>query len=345
MSPFSNYLGSFIAFVIEYSIATFPPVYQIYAFFFILMEVKKKTKLVVALKRPIIYNIDVRKEINQKCGVKQLLRRGAFLAVTAGWLSSIGSDIGGNIPRYTISAPQNPYSSSQTADGIAIPFPTPTESPTATVTVFGPVVQTHDTAYQPQKIEVIPSPYEQITDMNAYSVLGKPTISLSVFRQELIDLHSPVEENGYDGAKAIYDACVAEDVDPAALLAVWIQESVVGNFDFRDNVGNIRYVPGVPQAGGFADFAQVYPNVVSADVASTIAWCKLVHQWVDKDPKYKKYKNLIYLFTPPSDNNQTDLYYVGCTTNIAKWNAQSIAENPTQYIPYPALGGFMPIAA
>lgn len=168
---------------------------------------------------------------------------------------------------------------------------------------------------------------------NNYSFMGTQTISRDVFVQILRENHSPAESNGNHLGGAMWDASVAEGVDPNLILTIYLRESHYGtDGNSTLNICNMKYAPGVTRRGNFADFKAQYG--MDGLVESTRACATMIAGHYKEG--YRTVPQLIFLLTPPSDGNNTWDYIYGehgVLTTMKKNYRRSIAAHPpTRYI-------------
>lgn len=186
--------------------------------------------------------------------------------------------------------------------------------------------------------EVIPHPHvSEITSWDSYSfMLGsnqKSTITRNVFIKILQENGSPAESDGRHEGGAMFDAFLAEGVDPNIGLQIYFEESRLGTDGNPTwNICNMKNVAGVPhtyRSRISADFRAKYGDGAFKESASACASMIKDHY----DEGYNTLQKLIYYLTPPIDpdlnvNNHTDMYFSSLQERMLEINRRSIQDDP-----------------
>lgn len=161
-----------------------------------------------------------------------------------------------------------------------------------------------------------------------YPILGKPTVSLAAFIHALQAAGSPAASQG----AGIYNAFVAQGVDPSFALAIAQHESNLGKAGIaigRNNLFGQRYYAsqsayGAVNAGGWAKF----PNYV-ADAKAEAAL--LAGGLYGKSTKYSTALTFPFRYAPSSDGNSPANYGKAIVAYITKLSGGkgAIAAHPS----------------
>lgn len=164
---------------------------------------------------------------------------------------------------------------------------------------------------------------------SSYSVLGPPTISVSLINQVLAAYSSPAAGKG----QALYDAGVRYGIDPAFALAFFMHESSFGTTGVaRDtlSLGNLRCIPTTGCWNGYAWF----PNWE----AGFSAWYALIHDVYVNSWGLTTVPQIIPRYAPSSDNNDEAAYVSTVENAVDTWRGQQIVvqgTTPSQQDPAP----------
>jgi hypothetical protein len=145
-----------------------------------------------------------------------------------------------------------------------------------------------------------------------YQVMRSPSISARTIDAVLKAYHSPSFGHG----QAFYDLGVKYGVDPAFMLAFYLQESIAGTAGAAThtlNIGNIICTPDWTKAGGACDGRwRVYPT----DVAGAEDWYQLIAGDGFAGQGLNTVEKIVPKYAPAGDCNET----------------KTICNNPAEYI-------------
>ncbi len=145
------------------------------------------------------------------------------------------------------------------------------------------------------------------------SIIGPPTISASKIDSVLASYNSPATGTG----QVMYDLGVKYGIDPAFCLAFFIHESTAGTAGVATvtkSVGNIRVTPGYDSYQGY----RRYPTWE----AGIEDWYKLIRELYIDGWQLTTIEQILPVYAPPADNNDTEHYIGTVRTLINTWRAQ-----------------------
>lgn len=164
------------------------------------------------------------------------------------------------------------------------------------------------------------TPRKPITHTGPYSVLGKPSLSVSFMNQVLAYYHSPAAGL----AQYLYDDGVKYGIDPAFALAFFMHESSFGTTGVAvvtKSLGNMRCVPEYPcyqtNDGGYAQF--------SSWQQSFEAWYKMIRNLYVAQWGLATVDQIIPVYAPSSDHNDVAEYIASLKHELDTWHAGIIA--------------------
>ena len=148
-----------------------------------------------------------------------------------------------------------------------------------------------------QSIKVVSNPG------SFYNPIGPVTISLSVFKEFLAEMHSPALSE----AETMYAACVELGCDPAVMAAFFEHESSGGRYGAASvtrSVGNIRCSAGYAcyNTGSNGSFRQY-----ASWTAGAADWARLL-QMYKNDWKLSTLEEIIPHYAPQADHNDEAAY-------------------------------------
>lgn len=214
-------------------------------------------------------------------------------------------------------------------------FPPASPSPTSTYIPYGDAASVN---IRMREIMDAETPQVRVIDWKTYDFMGSPTITKDVFMQILKNAHSPSAGK----ASEMYDAIVAQGVDPNLVIEIYFQESTLGtNGNSSHNICNLRYAPGRPEWNGFANYRKYGEQgfvLAAGDCASNIA------KWHHRG-EHNVFK-LLFTLTPPSEND-TARYLAGVKKRMEHNNNISIKLHPpvVVYRRYADFGDSLPSAS
>ena len=141
------------------------------------------------------------------------------------------------------------------------------------------------------------------TNSSSYNPIGPVTISLSVFKEFLAEMHSPALPE----ADTMYAACAGLSCDPAVMAAFFEHESSGGRYGAASvtrSVGNIRCSAGYAcyNTGSNGSFRQY-----ASWTAGAADWARLL-QMYKNDWKLSTLEEIIPHYAPQADHNDEAAY-------------------------------------
>lgn len=149
--------------------------------------------------------------------------------------------------------------------------------------------------------------------LKADSILGPPTISPQRIDAVLASYGSPAEGTG----QVMYDLGVKYGIDPAYCLAFFIHESTAGTrgvATVTKSIGNIR------TTAGYADY-QGYRMYDSWETGIE-DWYLLIRDLYVDGWNLTTLEQILPVYAPPADNNDTPAYIATVRQLIASWRGQ-----------------------
>ncbi len=145
------------------------------------------------------------------------------------------------------------------------------------------------------------------------SITGPPTISASKIDSVLASYNSPATGTG----QAMYDLGIQYGIDPAFCLAFFIHESTAGTAGVATvtkSVGNIRVTPGYDSYQGYRRYTTWEAGIED--------WYKLIRELYVDGWQLTTIEQILPVYAPPEDSNDTEHYIGTVRTLINTWRAQ-----------------------
>lgn len=147
-----------------------------------------------------------------------------------------------------------------------------------------------------------------------FDVRGAPSVSVALIDQVLASYGSPMAGEG----KALYNLGRTYGIDPAFCLAFFIHESAAGTRGeavLTHNLGNIRSTSGQPGLDGYRYY--------DSWLAGAEDWYRLIAGLYVRDWKLTSVDQIIPVYAPAGDNNNTLSYVDDVEQLVTAWRAQS----------------------
>lgn len=148
---------------------------------------------------------------------------------------------------------------------------------------------------------------------NGDSVIGMPTISPSKIDSVLASYNSPATGTG----QVMYDLGVKYGIDPAFCLAFFIHESTAGTkgvATVTKSVGNIRVTPGYDSYQGYRRYNSWEEGIED--------WYILIRDLYINDWNLTTIDQILPVYAPPADNNDTEAYIATVRNLINTWRIE-----------------------
>ncbi|HEY1017094.1 MAG TPA: glucosaminidase domain-containing protein [Herpetosiphonaceae bacterium] len=149
--------------------------------------------------------------------------------------------------------------------------------------------------------------------LSGETVIGAPTISAAKIDAVLATYGSPATGTG----QAMYDLGLKYGIDPAFCLAFFIHESTAGTrgvATVTKSVGNIRVTPGYDSYQGYRRYATWEAGIED--------WYKLIRDLYIDGWKLTTVEQILPVYAPPADNNDTEAYIATVNHLISTWRAE-----------------------
>ena len=147
-------------------------------------------------------------------------------------------------------------------------------------------------------------------DNHTDTVLGLPTITAEKIDSVLKSYNSPAQGTG----QIFYNLGLKYDIDPAYALAFFIHESSAGTqgvAKVTKSIGNIRATVGYDSYQGFRKYSSWESGIED--------WYKLIKELYIDGWKLSKVENIIPVYAPVEDNNDTRAYIQQVNNLVASW--------------------------
>ena len=145
-----------------------------------------------------------------------------------------------------------------------------------------------------------------------YSVIGHPTVTVSLIQKVLAYYHSPAS----DQAQTLYDASVRCGIDPAFTLAFFMHESSFGKSGEATqslSPGNLRCIPNFRCQDGYSWYDSWKDGFT--------VYCRLIRNlYVDGWGLVTIYQ-IIPRYAPPSNNNDDSAYINALKNAVDTWRS------------------------
>ena len=157
---------------------------------------------------------------------------------------------------------------------------------------------------------------------STYSVIGKPSISVSFINRVLTAYSSPAVSKG----QALYKLGVQYGIDPAFALAFFQHESTFGKAGEASttlSLGNLRCIPDAACVNTSGQVCQVDQSCYASFPtweAGFEAWYRLIRNLYVNTWKLTTIDQIIPRYAPPGDNNNDDAYIASLKHNLDTWH-------------------------
>lgn len=151
-------------------------------------------------------------------------------------------------------------------------------------------------------------------------VLGAPTINVAQIEKVLAEYNSPAQGQG----QQIYDLGVRYGINPAIMLAFFVQESSAGSHpawagrkadgQFTYNVGNIICTSGWRCYGRFRDYNSWNEGIED--------WYKLIKDLYIGEWQRTTVEDIIPRYAPAADNNDEAAYINAVRNLVQSWQGK-----------------------
>lgn len=159
------------------------------------------------------------------------------------------------------------------------------------------------------------TPIPTLIASGSYSVLGKPTITVSMINQVLAAYHSPAAGKG----QGLYDLGVQYGLDPIFALAFFMHESSFGTQGIAvasHSLGNLRCIPNYSCQNNFAYFDSWEDGFK--------AWYELIRNLYVAQWGRVTVDQIIPKYAPSADNNNEQAYINSVDHAVDTWRSGQI---------------------
>ncbi len=154
---------------------------------------------------------------------------------------------------------------------------------------------------------VVSSP---VTQVRGYRVLGRPSVSVALINQVLMEGGSPAAGLG----QALYDGGAKWEIDPVFALAFFLHESSFGKLGWgaaNKSLGNIRCTPGYTCQGGFRRYATWQAGFTD--------WYELIKVQYVQRWGLVTIAQIVPVYAPAGDHNNVQEYIAAVEEAVDRW--------------------------
>jgi hypothetical protein len=195
------------------------------------------------------------------------------------------------------------------SSGKAAPILSGLLTPTAPTTSASPVPY-NPTGPASDKGDGKQTPVAASTVSGSFDVRHTPSVDAATIRKVLQSYNSPAA----GAADAMYSLGVEYGIDPAFCLAFFIHESTAGTKGVArvtKSVGNIRVTPGYQGYQGFRKYDTWEQGIED--------WYQLIRDLYIGEWGLVTVDQIIPVYAPPSDGNNTDAYVATVKQLVSSW--------------------------
>ncbi|HLZ63859.1 MAG TPA: glucosaminidase domain-containing protein [Ktedonosporobacter sp.] len=161
----------------------------------------------------------------------------------------------------------------------------------------------------------INGPLSPASPLNAYNVVGQPTIGVQFINSVLAYYGSPASGKG----QALYDDGIRSGINPAYALAFFLEESTFGTRGVAivtHSLGNIRANPGEPEYQGYRSYASWEEGFAD--------WYQLIARQYIGVRRLSTVDQIIPIYAPATDHNDVGQYIFTVKSAIVRWQSGHI---------------------